>query len=123
MASPKEDDMRGSVKYRRKLDKNANLVEVAEYYLDGKRVSLVKFKRAFPDRPVGQVGGTPKSGWPIYSQAVAVLPHQRQEAIAVAKAKGVPTEVMPDGKIVFTSARHQRAYLRAHAMHNNDDNE
>lgn len=68
-------------------------------------------------------GGTPLRGWPYWSEAVAVHPRQRQEAIDSAKSKGVPVEVDRIGRIKFTSQRHQRAYLRAYGMHNNDDNQ
>ena len=66
--------------------------------------------------------GEPKvSGWPLQSMAMGVGRRRVGEAIADARAKGVPTDFTPDGKAIFTSRLHQRAYCRAYGYHNNDE--
>jgi hypothetical protein len=42
------------------------------------------------------------------------------EARAHAKRVGVPTEFTPTGEPVFVSRAHQKAFVKAHGMHNYD---
>ena len=72
-------------------------------------------------RPKGRApGGTPLVGYPMLSDALAVHPHQVEEARDSAKAKGVPTEFRPDGRPVITSQKHLRDYCRAYGFHQNN---
>ncbi len=57
---------------------------------------------------------------PKASDAMAVHPRQVPEAIESAKKKGVPTEFLKDGRPLFTSRRHQAAYIRAYGFFNKD---
>ena len=50
---------------------------------------------------------------------MAVHPSQVAEAEADAKAKGVPTSFLGDGRPVFTSRGHRREYLKAYGVHDN----
>jgi hypothetical protein len=85
------------------------------YHIDGKEVTKAEFDAAFPDRPVGEPSLV---GWvPIISDALAVHPRQVKEAIADARAKGVPTEFLPDGRPVLSSRSHRKRYLKAYGFH------
>lgn len=88
------------------------------YYLENQEVTKAIFDLAFPDLPLGgeALSATPAN----ISESLAVHPKQVQEAVADAKAKGVPTEFLPDGRPVFTSRAHQKAYLKAYNFRNND---
>lgn len=57
---------------------------------------------------------------PEESEALRVHPDDIPEAMALAKAKGVPTEHDSEGRPLFTSARHQQAYCRAFGFFNRD---
>lgn len=60
-------------------------------------------------------------GWkPIASEACAVHPRRRKEAIESAIKKGVPTEFNFKGQPIFTSRSHRKQYLKAYGMHDND---
>ncbi len=50
------------------------------------------------------------------SEALAVHPEQRGEAIASAKRKGVSTYFDRMGRPVFTSARHRAEYCKAYGF-------
>jgi hypothetical protein len=82
------------------------------YEIDGKEVSKAQFDAAFPDLPLGpqQVCFFP----PLASDAMAVHPHQVEEAREDARRKGVEVEFLPDGRPVFTSRAQRRAYLKAY---------
>lgn len=89
-------------------------------YLDGREVSQAEWDEAFPPR-TGGAGPCSLSAVPInYSDSVAVHPKQVAEAIEDARKKGVPTDFLPDGRPVFTSRAHQKAYIKAYRIHNND---
>ena len=85
------------------------------YYIDGKEVTRREFNLSFPDRPIGNGSGL--MGWkPLHSVALGVHPAQITEAVADAKAKGVPTEFDTEGDPVFTSRRHRKEYLKAYGF-------
>ena len=108
--------MTGKIRYKMTADG-----EVAEYILDGKAVSKVVFEEAFPDREVGSTAvGMARSRWPYASVAAGCHPKQVAEAQAHAAKVGVPTEYTSDGKAVFRSRQHRKAFLRAHNMRDND---
>lgn len=90
------------------------------YYLDGKQVSREEFKAVFPDQEIGLVGGTPTSGWPIHSEALAVQRKQIAEATASAIKKGVATDFDQHGRPIFRDRAHRRRYLRTYNYHDND---
>lgn len=54
------------------------------------------------------------------SWAMAVHPRHAKKAQEAAKRRGVPTEFLPDGRPIFTSRAHQKAYLKAYGYRNND---
>lgn len=56
-------------------------------------------------------------GYPIKSDALAVHPSQREEAMEDARKRGVPTEFLRDGRPVLRDAAHRRAYLKAYGYH------
>jgi hypothetical protein len=91
------------------------------YEIDGMRVSRARFYRVF--RPVSDAGapGASLLGWkPLSSEAAAVHPDQIEEAREDARRLGVPTEFDPEGRPIFTSRSHRRAYLRAYGFHDRD---
>jgi hypothetical protein len=94
------------------------------YYLDGREVTKAEFDAALPDRPLdgGNFGGlTGASTRPKESISLGVHPRQAAEAEALAKARGVPTEFnRENGRPVFTSRAHQKAYCKTHGFRNND---
>jgi hypothetical protein len=60
--------------------------------------------------------------WPMKSDGAGVHPDDAEKAHQESIRNGVPTEFTKDGRAVFTSLRHQRAYLKSVGLHNNDDN-
>jgi hypothetical protein len=66
-------------------------------------------------------GGTATAGWPVVSEGSAVHPSQAQELRDFLKKKGVPTQVTPDGRPIYTSRRHMVDALRARNMHNKSE--
>lgn len=96
--------------------------EKETYWIDGREVSKAEFDEAFPPKSLtgGTFGGTPLSGWPIYSDALAVHPVDVKEHERIAKEKGVPTECLPDGRVVLRNRAHRKAYLRSFGFHDRD---
>ena len=73
----------------------------------------------FSRRPIGR--NSNKSGWPLYSDALAVWPSQVREAEEHARKIGVPTEFDPKtGKCVLTDRAHRARYLRANGVCDKD---
>lgn len=100
--------------------------EGTKYFLGNKEVSEEEYRESYPEIPVEQrddceVGTETDWRKPIHSHGAGVHPADRQKAEDNAKAHGVPTEFDGHGRPVFRSRRHQKAYLRAIGMHNNDD--
>lgn len=89
------------------------------FFVDGKEVTEEEFHRLLPSRQSsGGVPGNSLVGWtPICSDALAVHPLDRQEAMDDARRKGVPTDFLPDGRPVLTSRSHRKAYLKAYGFH------
>jgi len=56
------------------------------------------------------VGG---ATWPMCSDALGVAPSQIEEATKEARALGVPTEFMADGRAVLTGPQHRKALAEA----------
>lgn len=94
------------------------------YFLDYNEVSEEEYRKIYPmpANDGGAFGTSSSAAWPIRSDGAAVHPDQREEAMADAKKKGVDTYFDRLGRPEFTSQQHQRKYLRAYGMHNNDDN-
>lgn len=55
--------------------------------------------------------------WPMVSEAMAVHPDQRAEAMKSASEKGVPTDFDSLGRPVFTSAQHRKRYCEKYGYH------
>lgn len=55
----------------------------------------------------------PNNNWPMLSDAAGVHPDQIPDAQREAKDLGVPISFHPDGRAVFTSARHRKEYCEA----------
>lgn len=88
------------------------------YLIDGRQVSKEDFDAAFPPVKTEEGDSAGLVGWkPIISDALAVHPKQVEEAIADAKAKGVPTDFQPDGRPILTSRSHRKAYNKAYGFH------
>lgn len=92
------------------------------FYLDGKEVkeAVYRQRHPLPKSDSGVPGGTQTAGWPIVSDALAVHPKRRQEAIDDAVAKGVPTEFTPSGQPILRDRAHRREYCRAYGFHDNN---
>lgn len=58
--------------------------------------------------------------WPMQSMALAVHPAQIRDAVAEAKAKGVPTEFSSDGRPILRDRAHRAQYMRALGYHDRD---
>ena len=95
--------------------------EKTRYLIDGVEVTKAAFEAVFPDKSLtgGQFGGTPTKGWPIYSECLAVDPSDRDEHSRAAQNKGVPTETLPDGRVVLRDRAHRKQYLRISASTTN----
>lgn len=85
-------------------------------------VSREEYKEHFPDREIGIPGAEATWNKPVLSDGAAVHPDDAQAAMEHAAAHGVPTEFLPDGRAVFTSRKHQQAYLKLVGMVNRDEN-
>lgn len=90
------------------------------YLIDGYEVTKASFDRQFPDQPMGDGSALLGLSKPHPSDALSVHPRQVAEAVADAKAKGVPTEFLPDGRPLMRSRAHQKEYIKAYGFHNND---
>lgn len=89
-----------------------------EHYIDGVRVTRAVYKKAFPDKPLAaSIGGHLSKCWPMVSDGLAVDPTQRDEAVADAKAKGVPTEFNAEGQAILTDRGHRKRYMKAYGFH------
>ena len=51
--------------------------------------------------------------WPMKSDAAGVAASQVKEAAEHSRKIGIPTDFTPDGRAVFTSARHRKRYCEA----------
>jgi hypothetical protein len=63
---------------------------------------------------VAGIGG--KAGWPIHSDALGVLPEQRQEAYEESVRNGVPTQFDSKGCAILTDAQHAKKMRRSVGM-------
>lgn len=86
--------------------------------MDGDAVSAefqcIECDKKFVGDPWAEfVGRTQKvSLWPLRSEALAVHPEQRREAMQVAAKYGVPTDYDSIGRPIFTSAAHRREFCK-----------
>lgn len=65
-------------------------------------------------RRSGGRGGARVGIKPHASEALAVHPDQREEAMALDRKLGVPTEYLPNGQPIMRSRAHQKEWIRAH---------
>lgn len=91
-----------------------------KYFVNGKEVSKKQFFRTFKPQPMGSGAGLIAWHRPIHSDALAVHPDQIEEAMAMDKAHGVPTEYLPDGRPVLVDRDHRRRLMRSLGVHDND---
>ena len=72
------------------------------------RYDFAATHRGFRDTP-----GT----FPMASEAMGVSHEDIKEAMEVDRRLGVPTEYTPDGRPVFVSRKHRKAYCEAHGFY------
>jgi hypothetical protein len=65
------------------------------------------------------VGGTPTSGWPIKSLALAVHPNQVEQANARAKRHGINVTYSKSGACHIPDRANRKKLLRLEGMHDN----
>lgn len=100
------------------------VTDKTRFYLDGREVVEDVYRKRYPaprdDRFElnGQTGDG--KGWPIVSDALAVHPKRRQEAIDSALDKKVPTEFTMGGQPIFRDRQHRRAYCKAYGFFDRD---
>ena len=89
------------------------------YYLGTREVTEGEYRAVYPLPSMdGQVYQPNRfSGWPILSDALGVHPLDVAQAEADAKAKGVQTEFLADGRAVLTDRAHRKKYLKAYGFH------
>ena len=88
-------------------------VTLERFYAMGKAPKSIEIEglRLLRDIAAEHRGCTVAPGaWPLKSEAAGVHPNQAAQAEAHSRKVGVPTEFTPDGRAVFTSARHRKAY-------------
>lgn len=83
------------------------------YFIGEKEVTKEEFDARFPAK---KVIGLPLAAnmpmcWPMKSEALAVHPSQVAEATEAARAAGVPTEFLPDGRAVLRDRAHRKAFV------------
>ena len=102
------------------MDRIESVNGVTRYFLGHKEVTEKAYRKEYPaPTEHGIPGGTPTSGWPIKSQALAVHRKQRAEHERVAAARGVPTETTADGRVILRDRAHRKAYLKAFGFRDN----
>ena len=88
---------------------------VTTYYLDDAEVTERQYRKRYPLRE--EKGPSSFVTFkPMHSEALCVHPDQRDEAIADAKAKGVPVDFDQEGRPVFTSSRQFRDYAKIYGF-------
>lgn len=88
--------------------------DTTKYVLNGQTVSREEFVKHSKGFCFGQEAMTPEpSGWPLYSNALAVHPDLAQEASDYAKELGVPTEYTKGGQPKFESQGHRKRFCEA----------
>jgi hypothetical protein len=92
------------------------------YSIDGEDVTEAEFNRRMPKPLAGGRAGDSLQAWrrPLKSEALAVHPAQRQEAMADAQAKGVPTDFDEKGRPKFNDRDHRRRYCKAYGYYDRD---
>lgn len=98
------------------------------FFIDGKQVSKKVFDKKMnasipKDRRGIAPGGRKKRwrNWPMASDAMGVHPKQIELARKLDRDRGAPpTEYTKDGRPIWTSEKHKRAFCRAHGTHDNN---
>lgn len=86
-------------------------------------VTLTDGRRADRDyaAEIRGVHSQPSSGWPRYSQAMAVNPKQVKAAAEQDREMGVPTDYCEKtGRVKFDNPSHEYKWMKAHGAHNYD---
>lgn len=95
-----------------------------KYFFGTQEVTEAEYRERYP-LPQARRGapmGAKASSYPYAADSLGVHPDQREEAMADAAARGVPTEFTADGSIVWKSRQHQKEYCRAYGYKNRDEN-
>lgn len=93
-------------------DRDGNL----RYWIDDIEVTKEEWEKAFP--PHDFTSSAPLAHFPqLHSEALAVHPLDIPEAVASARAKGIPTNFDAHGRPIFTSRGHRKRYLKAYGFH------
>lgn len=90
-----------------------------KYRLNGKTVTrdeFLKNKRGI-DFKTGIVRTQCAGTWPMYSDAMGVHPDQAKEAYSESIKMGVPTSFDNQGRAIFNSAGHRKAYCEAYGVY------
>lgn len=113
--------MTGTIRAKKRVNDQGEWEQVPEFLLDGQVVTEAEFLEKFPDGEFDatRIHFSGLAGWPIVSNAAAVHPKKRDEAIAHDKALGVPTNYTPDGSPIFTDRGHRKRFLKAHGFRDN----
>lgn len=109
--------MKGKIVFKRRLDARGEWVETPVYSIDGREVTAREFRRAFPDKPIGAVGGQQTTTWPLVSEALAVHPDQVAEANARAKRHGIPVTYDAAGMCHIPDNGARRRLLKLEGYH------
>lgn len=91
--------------------------------LDALAVQLAELgKKAQEDdgRPLRSRARRVGNGYPRLSHSMGVHRKQREEAASQDAKLGVPTEYSADGRPEFRTRGHQKAWLKAHGLVNQD---
>lgn len=97
----------------------------ATYFLGDREVPVGEFRKAlgvkpFAPDPHGCVpGGTPTTGWPIRSEALAVHSSQVDEANARARRHGINVHYEADGTCVIPDRGNRKKLLKLEGFHDN----
>ncbi len=91
------------------------------YYIDGKEVTRKAYKRAFPDKPLGDNGNF-ITLWnkPIESNAMAVHPTQIAETVERNRKAGINVDYTPTGEPILRSSRDRQNLMRLEGLHDRD---
>ena len=89
-------------------------------WLDRAHEAKLEAYRRLADEACGSAGAS-FVGWrPLASDALAVHPALVVKAVSDARARGVPTDFTGDGRPVFTSRAHRKAYCLAYGFVDRD---
>ena len=88
------------------------------YKLNGKVVSREEFMKGNKgfDFGSGKFNTVATTAWPLVSDAMAVLPEQIGEAMALDRQLGVQADFTKEGQPIFRSRGHRKEYCQAHGF-------